>query len=375
MKKDKAMRQQSRRHLTIGAAVVIALTLYILYSSRNYFHSLTLPLAHASTTPLWGHEYKGRSGPDINRVTNDTLGFSKIFVVGLKERTDRRDALALTSALTGFHVDWIDGVRGSEIPGKALPFRVDRERFGDAMLGSWRAHMNVIRRIVEDNLESALIMEDDVDWDVRLKSQLEQVARGSRNIFPSGSNPNSPYGDDWDVLWIGHCGELFPEDLDENKGKTPYKKFLIKDDMTVPPRDKLTSLIDFGKYPEHTRIVHVGAAPICTFAYALSQRGARKVLLDMSIDGLSGHYDNALAQLCRNAARTEDPSALHAKCISVTPPIMFHHRAKGSMGQDSDTIETEDGFREKGFTEDIVWSARNNIRNMINGKKEMDSEY
>jgi len=50
------------------------------------------------------------------------LGFEKIFAIGLPERSDKRDALALTSSLTGFKIDWVDGVKGESVPDKALPF-------------------------------------------------------------------------------------------------------------------------------------------------------------------------------------------------------------------------------------------------------------
>jgi hypothetical protein len=42
-------------------------------------------------------------------------------VVGLKERYDRRDAIALQSTLTGFHVEYEDGLRGEDVVTKALP--------------------------------------------------------------------------------------------------------------------------------------------------------------------------------------------------------------------------------------------------------------
>lgn len=82
-------------------------------------------------------------------AANDTLGFSNIFVIGLPERTDKRDAFALTSALTGFHVEFIDGVKGESIPQKAVPAGVDRHALMETNLGSWRGHMNAIRRHVE----------------------------------------------------------------------------------------------------------------------------------------------------------------------------------------------------------------------------------
>jgi hypothetical protein len=234
-------------------------------------------------------------------------------------------------------------------------------------------------------------MEDDMDWDVRLKPQLERVAQGARALLGSASGPSSPYGDDWDILWLGHCGEVFPELLDENKAKPAddvgrkymQRKFVIENDLTVPPRDKVTGIIDFKQSPEHTRWVHITGAPICTFAYALSQRGARKVLFDLSVDRLSGPFDNSLAWLCRrsvssvgvkDAAQAGD-RGLDAKCISVTPPVFFHHKAKGSVNGDSDIQTIADGaVREKGVTENIVWSARNNIRNMIMGTR-MESQY
>lgn len=242
-------------------------------------------------------------------------------------------------------------------------------------------------------------MEDDMDWDVRLKAQLELVAQGTRSLQSSSRHPGSPYGDDWDVLWLGHCGELFPEDLKENKDRAPddpgmqrlTRKFVIEQDATVPPLDHLTGLVNFTAHPEFTRWVHVTAAPICSFAYALSRRGAQKVLLALSVDGLEGPFDNSLAGLCRRAVAPPAPDGaghdrfdlgLDARCLSVTPPLFFHHRAKGALSGDSDIQGGGSGgssggdtrVREKGTTENIVWSARNNLRNMLMGAK-MENQF
>ncbi|KAI0420364.1 hypothetical protein F5X98DRAFT_331914 [Xylaria grammica] len=313
-------------------------------------------------------------GANTDSVTNSTLGFSKIFAVGLPERTDKRDAFALTSALTGFYVTFVDAVRGESVPDRAIPFEVDRKALMETNVGSWRSHMNAIRRIVEEDLESALILEDDMDWDVRLKTQLKEVAKGARQLIPPGGASSSPYGDSWDVLWLGHCGEVFPEQLPENEGKPKHPKYIILNDETVPPRDKLTGLVDFSDHPEFTRWVHVSGGPICSFAYALSQRGARKVLFDLSIDHLGAPFDNALAGFCRDGA-SGNPDGLQPKCLSVTPPVFFHHRAKGRVSGDSDIQGvTNADVREKGTTENIMWSARNNLRNMLLGL-EMESQF
>jgi len=66
--------------------------------------------------------------------------------VGLKERSDRRDAMVLSSALTGFRLEWIEGVRGESVVDQAVPYGVDRKKLWESNLGSWRGHMNAVRR-------------------------------------------------------------------------------------------------------------------------------------------------------------------------------------------------------------------------------------
>ncbi|KAH8903875.1 hypothetical protein BR93DRAFT_884624 [Coniochaeta sp. PMI_546] len=409
-----------RPALLAGAVFFAVLTLLYLGSSHSATYIPNFKLSPSSSSSsssskpsysqLYGPDYHGSSTPSTNRVTNATLGFSRIFAIGLPSRSDKRDALTLASALTGFRIDWMPGVRGESVPDKAVPPGVDRKKLMETNLGSWRGHMDAVRRMVEEGIETALILEDDVDWDVRLKPLLEVVATGVRSVsaslpdalFPSGrrsrsrssssADPASPYGDDWDLLWLGHCGEPFPEDLpepeirdlgeDDPARRAMSAKYTVLDDATVPPLDRVTGIVNFTAHPAHTRWVHVTAAPICTFAYALSQRGARKVLFDLSVDGLRGPFDNALAGLCR---RAKGDRGLDAKCFSVTPPVFFHHKAKGLVSGDSDIqVVEEDGklkgegvggkVREKGTTENIVWSARLNVRNMLMGL-EMESQW
>ena len=93
--------------------------------------------------PRGSHGGKGTAvRSNIYDVKNETLGvgapfvvdllsllliwghgmqFSRIFVVSLPERTDKRDALSTTASFTGISFDWVDGVDGEKIPGKAIP--------------------------------------------------------------------------------------------------------------------------------------------------------------------------------------------------------------------------------------------------------------
>jgi len=213
--------------------------------------------------------------------------------------------------------------------------------------------------IIENKLSTALIMEDDVDWDVRLLSQMQDFAKGVRSLaeIPETTFQHSPYGDDWDLLWVGHCGEVLPKGDD--------RRYVIKDDETVAPKEHQPWLKALKDYPERTRIIHKAGAPICAFAYAVSARGARKILLALAMDldmkNANLNLDNALAYLCRDGR-------FDIKCYSVQPMLFYHHRPAGAFDKDSDLAGGDKSqVREKGFTDNIIWSARLNLENMIMG--------
>ena len=42
-------------------------------------------------------------------------------MISLPERSDKRDVWALAAAASDLSLDWVDGVRGEEIPFKAIP--------------------------------------------------------------------------------------------------------------------------------------------------------------------------------------------------------------------------------------------------------------
>ncbi|KAK7994531.1 family 25 glycosyltransferase [Apiospora marii] len=362
--------------------------------------------------------------PDIERIQNATLGFQKVFVVNLPERTDKRDALSLVSTLTGIKLDWVRALRGVDVPDKALPLGVDREGWRDGGIGSWRSQMNAIRTMVEENISSALVLEDDADWDVRLKQQLMDIAEGARllldmakqepafqaNNLPAGGDrtamsnaasipppspeqppPHSPYGDAWDLLWLGHCGETFPERIPGHEVVDPtsarYTYYALRGDATMPPPANASSWIggDLRREPG-TRWVHFSGGPTCSAGYALSQAGARKVLHALSVGGtLIAQLDNAMAELCRDhtpwdveatavsAVTNETPppgySGARMRCLSVTPAVISQHKPRGRRAAESDIEAVENGheIREQGESPNLVWSARLNVQNLIMG--------
>lgn len=234
---------------------------------------------------------------------------------------------------------------------------MDRTTRPQGYIGSWRAHLNAIRRVVDEGLSSALIIEDDVDWDIRILAQMQDFAKGTRHLtdVPQNAKQHSPYGDNWDVLWPGHCGG-HPVVGDN-------RQYVIPNDPTVPPKEHQHPLADaLVNMPEGTRVVHRAGEPICTFAYAISYEGAQKVIAEVAMVGTPVSFDNDLAFMCRDRV-------LDVRCYMAEPSLFVHHRPAGNVAKDSDLVANDGAaVREKGSTENIAISARLNLRKLMVGE-------
>jgi hypothetical protein len=232
-------------------------------------------------------------------------------IVNLPSRPDKLDSNTLAASLTGFHFEVVPGMPGEDVPWKSLPKGYDTHPDSNGTIGAYRSLLNAVRSVVERRLTTALILEDDTDWDVDLKTQLFKFALGSRYLvskttlpyLAAAQNFHSPYGDYWDVLNLGHCtsGQHRPSLHD---GNDPPRLFRISDDPTVPPPDHVSapfyaspSASEWVSQPGR-RLVYRGASS-CSWAHAVSFRGAQKMLDRMSVEPFSGGYDNGVQGLCQ----------------------------------------------------------------------------
>ncbi|KAK4139493.1 glycosyltransferase [Dichotomopilus funicola] len=350
-------------------------------------------------------------GP-LRDIANSTFGFEKIFVVGLPSRSDRRDGMVLQAALSDMQFEFIDGVMGKDVPDKAVPSSPEHTRLADASIGSWRAHMNAVREIVHRNLTTALILEDDVDWDVRIRDQLHDFALSTHALtqplrsspggrtpptyadetypqprdnspeslpdwdfhsLPSTTPPTaSPYGDNWDILWVGHCGMHFPF---KRSRTVPKARIIRRDDETVAPRKNLWTLnIPFTlkeNYPDHTRAYHHVQEGVCTLGYALTQRGARRLLHEVGLKDVSTAYDLLLRYFCEG----EKGRKAGRQCLTTQPSLFHHHRMIGPMNIMSDIGDHGDAFRETAMTDMVRWSVRLNADVLMDGRTDFVNQY
>lgn len=220
--------------------------------------------------------------------------------------------------------------------------------------------------MAKENIQSALILEDDADWDVMLKSQLLEFARGTRMLQDALEDSVSPYGDDWDVLWLGICKS-------KNSDGKDQRYYIINEDPTVVPADLRT---EKGRYPnlspealsgKYTRVIFEPSAGGCTYGYAVSLRGARTLLFDQGLTTEGTTMNRALKRLCKGNTYT-------TRCFAPYPALIGTHKPAGDTTRDSDREETTGAIREKAITPNIVYSTRLNLENMIR-QKSIQSQF
>ena len=229
-------------------------------------------------------------------------------------------------------------------------------------------------------------MEDDADWDVRIRDQLRDLALSTRALIqplkdqpgkyadptypkPAENSPQhvpdfdfdnlpetvkpsvSPYGDSWDLLWLGHCGVNFPKP--ENK-YLPKGRVIHRNDVTVAPKKNLWSFAQpfhlVEDYPEHTRGISFAQDGVCTLSYAVSQRGAQRILREIALKPVTQPVDLALATFCNGDLG-------ESQCLGVNPPFFAHHRTVGPLSAGTDIGDHGDGYRDKAFSDIVRYSV------------------
>ena len=215
---------------------------------------------------------------------------------------------------------------------------------------AWFSHLDLLKYVIASGLETAFIVEDDVDWDVRLKQQIKLISDNVRKYTNVPDTDPAPYGTDWDVLWLGHCGSAIEDGMppsliyvDDTRCKTElysgWSKHFLRDKME-----------------EDHRAVQVSAMTVCTFGYGVTKQSAQKVL-DATARGADEAFDVSLSHACHQGG---------LRCLVVNPQVFNHYEPPNELylsevhvgdGQGSEKNET--AFENvMGTTGNIMKSAR-----------------
>ncbi|KAI9854797.1 MAG: hypothetical protein M1813_000863 [Trichoglossum hirsutum] len=298
--------------------------------------------------------------------------------------------MILAAASSNIALDWVDGVRGEDVPDKALPLPASPENMNIGNIGSWRAHLNAMAKIVKENISTALIMEDDADWDVRIRLQLRDFALSSRTLIQPLTSDTSKYADptypspdgavtvppdlNFDALPSTIQPLYSPYGDAERSKNQPKGRVVHLNDKTVPEPRYLKMLAEYEDpveiYPPHSRIVHHAMGSICSLVYAVTQASARRILYDMGIKSFDAPFDLMLRDYCQGSGvRSYHP------CLTVQPQLFDHHRPAGKMSSESDISDHGTGYREKPITEFIRWSTRMNLGKSLSGVEDYEDQF
>ncbi|KAF1808864.1 hypothetical protein P152DRAFT_404563 [Eremomyces bilateralis CBS 781.70] len=283
---------------------------------------------------------------------NSTLGFGAVYVVsGLN--SPRRFGLVQAANVTGIDLT---------IPTQPIWTDHDERKFYEDGFGNittttgsiraWLAHDSVLQEFIDSGHETALILEDDVDWDIRLRTmQIPRAAAAIRSYSDRfAPNPrlsprrpraaSSYYGDTsaWDLLYIGHCGDYFDavEQYGVDRTISPSElattNHTFYADATLIPRSDLhpftAQLFNELHITEHIRMVHQSVWPLCTFGYAVTRAAAIKIHARVAPPKATHEaFDVAMLHACRAGA------ADGLRCVTVNPELFHHMEGESIISQ------------------------------------------
>lgn len=229
----------SNNYLRFGRLVFVSVSVFVVIT-------LLLP-RHGRQNIFW---WQSRALPSSR---NATLGFGAIYVLTEDDTTWRAQGLPRAAKLTGVRLS----IPVQRHLSDESVFSYLSGDDSDTVLNEICALLN---SYVDSGHETALFLEDDVDFGVDIKPQMEILSEMLQGLYlgqrgMSDQNleneaiqaimqdliPYSYAKDIWEVLWVGHYGVEFTENV----------SIISYDDPYALPWERLTS--NFNNYYEAMR--------------------------------------------------------------------------------------------------------------------------
>ncbi|KAI9499906.1 hypothetical protein GGI25_003237 [Coemansia spiralis] len=178
-------------------------------------------------------------------------------------------------------------------------------------------HLDIWRDMINNGYERALIIEDDIDFEINAVSV---IGKAIKSLNSTSTN--------WDILYVGHCS------MEEGGTKSPK--------------------LGFSR-------LHKSVHPFCTSGYVLNLNGAKKLYAYFVKNSLQTHaLDVQLVALIKRNL---------LKSFSVHPPVVYQRR---------DLYPSDDGFELKvvQLFKNSAWDeAVAFVPELTNWLDPLDSEY
>ncbi|GAB1737814.1 hypothetical protein NU219Hw_g2294t2 [Hortaea werneckii] len=185
------------RQAIIAALALVAFWSLLLLSQRN--HSVDQQSEQQVVRVL-----ADEGTPTASK--NARLGFDEIFVVTAGFHDWRAQGLKAAAQRTGLAVTFLQQPHWTDKQKKAF-HRGDKYESWNlpGSTGCWLGHLHALRHFLSTKQATALILEDDADWDVAIQAQVGRAQDYLRKLTEPVSD--SLWGTEWDVLYLGHCGD------------------------------------------------------------------------------------------------------------------------------------------------------------------------
>lgn len=335
-----------------------------IWSAIGTFCSLLLVWYLWSAAPGRAVNEQQSFAADLNS-SNATLGFGAIYVLTADPQSYRLQGLLQAASLAGIRVQ---PVMPERLTDEELYAQVKKYRTGDEPEAGWAhsraalGHLVVLEVFAQSAFDTALILEDDADFGINIRPQMQAVSHAAWNR--SGESLTAeverhPYREhEWDILWLGHPGIEYVE------GTEVYEY----DDAHALPWHRLFSVenryyerIAEGEYGITRPHLLYNVVPcIGSWAYATTRAHALGMLRRFSAEdsGLRAngkHFDNLLS---------EDCSSGKVRCVAPAPELFHHQQVLGEKPINEAGNRSSQGLewykQHHKYSYNIEWSARCN---------------
>ncbi|CAI6293703.1 unnamed protein product [Periconia digitata] len=338
--------------------------------------------------------------------TNSTLGFGTILAVS--HATSKRKAGLLWAAnITGIDIEIPDQPVWSQ--GDIDAIRMGKTKWvtkGTAM--AWLGHLNALRKFLASPHETALILEDDADWDIALRtSEVPLAASALRHLFHTNSpnhqykyeqqqNPQQPqqqahhmhhqhhhpshpsqsrsnlltsstdphyWGDTstWEILHLGHSdSEFYDRENGATLARIHSNPSTAYPDPSLPDPDRINpatkTLLYSLAVPLSSRLWHRSHWPLGSYAYGITRAAATRIV-DLYSSGSTGSasadaFDVVLLELCRDHGW---------KCWTLEPGLIGEYYTPSEIALQNLSEEERRRAREEEEIYD-TWNLRCAVR-------------
>lgn len=199
-----------------------------------------------------------------------------------------------------------------------------------------------------------------MDWHIDIGTQLQSMSRALKNWRKSINDVTAdhPYGREWDLFMFGHCLE--------GRFNKSEESYYVYPDPTVDDMNRTKTdneiLGDFD-VPDGHRVLSRANRPICTMGYALTHKGAQRLLYRLGLSQLTAPLDVEFANACGEGV---------IECLEINPPLIGVYREVGPRSKESD-IKPREGMYDKTFNRMGDKSAKSNFKFKF-GPEEFEEE-